>query len=173
MRGAFMLEPVLAWIEMHPGLAAWVQAVGVIGAIISAFLVPYFQRRLDRRDQLADRRLQAQAIALVTQADLLVLKGAIDRALKVNLLNSARVKLPPSILDNIERLWVMGNAGGAILQLVGTLNAHEALIDQGMEMLTFSYPNPDDLLRLARERLEYAREACMEALSHIETLLED
>jgi hypothetical protein len=39
---------MLHWIEAHPGLAAWVQAVGAILAIVFAFLIVYLQQRLER-----------------------------------------------------------------------------------------------------------------------------
>jgi len=36
---------MLPWIESHPGLAAWVQAIGTILAVLAAILFPMFERR--------------------------------------------------------------------------------------------------------------------------------
>ncbi|MBC8739381.1 hypothetical protein F6X40_21805 [Paraburkholderia sp. UCT31] len=59
---------ILAWVEAHPGLAAWVQAVGTIIAMFIAIAVPAFQitaaRRQARRDAAASFRSTAQ-IALL------------------------------------------------------------------------------------------------------------
>lgn len=41
---------MLAWIEAHPGLAAWVQAVGTIAALLVALLLPHLHRRSVERD---------------------------------------------------------------------------------------------------------------------------
>lgn len=46
-------EGVLLWIEHHPGLASWVQAVGSIGAIFGAFAISSGQER--RQSRLAKR----------------------------------------------------------------------------------------------------------------------
>lgn len=38
-------EVVSCWIESHPGLASWVQAVGSIAAIMAAWAIPYFHEQ--------------------------------------------------------------------------------------------------------------------------------
>jgi hypothetical protein len=42
-------EVVSCWIESHPGLASWVQAIGAIAALVIAILIPNLQRAADRR----------------------------------------------------------------------------------------------------------------------------
>lgn len=49
-------ECILCWIEHHPGLASWVQAVGSIGAIIAAVWVSGREGRLRARIEKAARR---------------------------------------------------------------------------------------------------------------------
>lgn len=39
------LESFLIWVEAHPGLASWLQAVGAIVSIIAAFMVSTSQQR--------------------------------------------------------------------------------------------------------------------------------
>lgn len=46
-------ESMLFWIEHHPGLASWVQAVGSIGAILGAFAISAAQSR--RHEKLLRR----------------------------------------------------------------------------------------------------------------------
>ena len=43
-------ESVSIWIEHHPGLASWVQAIGAIAALGIAIWIPNRQRFADRRE---------------------------------------------------------------------------------------------------------------------------
>lgn len=63
-------EFVSCWIESHPGLASWVQAVGSVIALLFAVLLPYLGRRADRK-QAEDKRV-ALLIVLFTDAELIV-----------------------------------------------------------------------------------------------------
>lgn len=47
---------VLCWIEKHPGLASWVQAVGAIAALGLALWIPSRQRLADRKEGEKKRR---------------------------------------------------------------------------------------------------------------------
>ncbi|WEJ19324.1 hypothetical protein N0B28_13520 [Pseudomonas sp. SD17-1] len=49
-------ECISYWIEHHPGLASWVQAVGSIGAIIAAIWISGGERRHRARIEKAARR---------------------------------------------------------------------------------------------------------------------
>jgi hypothetical protein len=64
------LHCALAWIEAHPGLAAWVQGVGTFLAIVVTALIALGQVRATRRDQQmrAAHQLRArrEAAALIT-----------------------------------------------------------------------------------------------------------
>lgn len=60
-------ECVSYWIEHHPGLASWVQAVGSIIALIVAVYLPYRSRELDRK-QAEDNRVSMLTI-LLTDAE--------------------------------------------------------------------------------------------------------
>jgi hypothetical protein len=67
------------WIECHPGLAAWVQAVGTILAVVIALTVPIAAELLSRRGRsrrteektlAAFLRLRQEFIRLQSEADL-------------------------------------------------------------------------------------------------------
>ena len=60
-----------AWIERHPGDAAWVQAIGATLAVAAAVLVPALQARFARRQREADRGLRAKSLAIAIYPDLL------------------------------------------------------------------------------------------------------
>ena len=59
-----------AWAETHPGVAAWVQAIFSIIAILIAFYVPYRQHvrdvRLARRLRVEDRLRSVEAAAVIS-----------------------------------------------------------------------------------------------------------
>lgn len=66
-------ECVLYWIEHHPGLASWVQAVGSIGAIIAAIWISGGERRHRVKIEKAARRdAISRAIAASEQAKKIV-----------------------------------------------------------------------------------------------------
>ena len=60
---------MLAWIEAHPGTAAWVQAVGTIAAVAFAVALPVVQRRsAEQAAALAARTPLTNAMTVLTQA---------------------------------------------------------------------------------------------------------
>lgn len=44
-------EGFLCWVELHPGMASWVQAAGAIAAIGIAIWIPYRQRAKEARER--------------------------------------------------------------------------------------------------------------------------
>jgi hypothetical protein len=59
----------LGWIEDHPGLAAWVQAIGTIGALVIAIWLPVGQRRAtERASAIAARSVVTEALSALTVA---------------------------------------------------------------------------------------------------------
>lgn len=69
-------EYISSWIEVHPGLAYWVQAIGSIGAIIGAFSVSAIQLR----NQEKIRRLEARQ---KVEAFYAVIKNAVEYSVGV------------------------------------------------------------------------------------------
>jgi hypothetical protein len=59
------------WIELHPGSASWVQAIGATLAVIAAVLVPALQARHARLQREADRSLRAKSLAIAIYPELL------------------------------------------------------------------------------------------------------
>ncbi|WP_155766714.1 hypothetical protein [Pseudomonas putida] len=72
------LESILNWIESHPGLASWVQAVGSIAAIVAAIWIASRDSRMRRKAEAESRKnALARAEAVVSEATLRVV-AAID-----------------------------------------------------------------------------------------------
>jgi hypothetical protein len=77
-------ECVSYWIEHHPGLASWVQAVGSIAAILAAVWIASSDSRLRRKAETAAKREAAvRAIAVVGEAGLRV-NAAIESMKNLN-----------------------------------------------------------------------------------------
>jgi len=58
---------VICWIEDHPGIASWVQAVGSISAIWFAFYVARYQAILSEKKALIARKKRIRAYAVVIE----------------------------------------------------------------------------------------------------------
>ena len=55
------MDALLCWIEHHPGLAGWLQAIGSLLAIAIAIMVPYWQARKqgERAQAVRDQELHS------------------------------------------------------------------------------------------------------------------
>jgi hypothetical protein len=163
---------MLQWIEDHEALAAWVQAIGAIVAIIGAFLIAYFEgRRAKVREEArgvreeADRLRRAQGLALMLQPELRAFEGRVEQ----HILHAIdRSPTPPkSILDHADQLHLLGEAGGAILQMIGVLNADAWMVRRSIpeeELAQFD--------KLRAERLQIARACCAEAVRGLERIIQ-
>jgi hypothetical protein len=56
-------KDLLSWIEDHHGLASWVEAIGVIGAIVGAASIARWQDRKIRRREHDQQTKKAKAVA--------------------------------------------------------------------------------------------------------------
>jgi hypothetical protein len=67
---------LLGWIESHPGIAAWVQAIGAIVALVVAISVPVWMAR--RADRLSRKRFLESVTSISNE----VLKCLVNAAMK-------------------------------------------------------------------------------------------
>lgn len=82
------MTAMLEWIEGHPGLASWVQAIGTVSAVFVAMLLPIWDRRrteraavLALRPAMTDAAMAFAGMALEPHSELArrVRLGALDR----------------------------------------------------------------------------------------------
>ena len=135
------MDELLTWIEHHPGLAAWCQAVGAILAIGVAIWVPARQHTVARADAEEERRLKAQGLALRLLPALLDFEPRVKDAIEktraippemagpgpviVYLVTHASVSAPDELVEDVDRLYLMGaRAGFPAQQLLAFLNKH-------------------------------------------------
>lgn len=90
----------LCWIETHPALAGWFQAVGSIAAIVVALLVPYVQHEVQRRREL--RRTAHAIVHLAHQAGAILGQLTKIAAAPASVLGRNRLEaFPEEMLDAV------------------------------------------------------------------------
>src|SRR6266849_3312488 len=117
-------EPVgaaLRWFEAHPGTASWLEAVGSIAAIVFVGLFALFQGRRTRSYENTDRIRRAQGLALVLIPALTAFKPKIETAI----IQESKPAPPDEIVNLLDQLYILGVAGGLILQMVAMLQANQ------------------------------------------------
>jgi hypothetical protein len=151
------LAPALDWFEAHPGTASWLEAVGSIGAIVFVYLFALFQGRRARLHEDIDRIRRAQGLALF----LVPLLTAFRPKIQAAIIRESKLEPPDEVLHLLDQLYVLGVAGGFVLQMVATLQAN-----QRAEL----HLNDDEDARssynsMARQRLGDALRYCDDAIN--------
>jgi hypothetical protein len=149
------LEFVSCWIEHHPGLASWVQALGSIGAIIAAGYFPIAhenaREKRDRRNvlltlsYLADplEKIMQQLSQALLETDYQNRWLASDGSRQLNILGTALAEIPASMVVAFEVTlltdlkfacecaieadqYLKVSTPGAIRQIPGNINHYNA-----------------------------------------------
>jgi hypothetical protein len=150
------LAAALQWFEAHPGTAGWLEAVGSIAAIVFVYLFALFQGRRTKSHEDTDRIRRAQGLALVLVPVLTGFKPKIEAAI----IQESKLEPPDEVLHLLDQLYVLGVAGGFVLQMVATLQANqraERSLNQN-EIARSSYK------LIARQRLDDALRYCDDAI---------
>src|SRR5664280_1025305 len=150
------LSAALQWFEAHPGTAGWLDAVGSISAIVFVYLFALSQNRRIKSHENTDRIRRAQGIALVLIPVLTAFRPKIEAAI----IQESQPSPPDEIMHLLDQLYILGVAGGLILQMVATLQANEraelpAVENEGARS---SYNS------MARQRLDSALRYCEDAI---------
>ena len=148
-------DAALQWFEAHPGTASWLEAVGSITAIVFVYLFALFQGRRTRSHESTDRIRRAQGLALVLLPALTAFKPKIEAAI----IQESKPVPPDDVMHLLDQLYVLGLAGGLILQMVAVLQANQQaeLPPNENEKDRSSYNS------IARQRLGEALRYCNDA----------
>ncbi len=151
------LSAALQWFEAHAGTAAWLEALGSIGAIIFVYLFALLQNRRFRSHETIDRIRRAQGLALVLIPVLTAFRPKIEAAI----IHESKPAPPDEIIHLLDQLYILGVAGGLILQMVAALQANQRseLAANANETARSSYNS------IVRQRLSYALRYCDDAIS--------
>ena len=135
------------WFEAHSGTASWLEAVGSITAIVFVYLFALFQGRRTRSHETTDRIRRAQGLALILIPVLTAFRPKIETAI----IQESKPAPPDEIVHLLDQLYVLGVAGGLILQMVAVLQAN-----QRAELPPNETENaPASYKLIARQRLGY------------------
>jgi hypothetical protein len=144
-----MLDAIVAlgdWMELHPGLAAWLQALGMTGAIMAAMVVPWAQRRNDRLLQgrtlaaavaveVADLRARILAAARTLEA---AGAGMSERTARIivepqgAMVATLLIPVPPVMAASVHQLYLLGWAGGDVQMLVSLVMRFTAAVTESV-----------------------------------------
>jgi hypothetical protein len=152
----------LQWFEAHPGTASWLEAIGIITAIVFVCLFALYQARRTRSHENTDRIRRAQGLALV----LIPVLSAFRTKIEAAIVQESKPAAPDEVMYLLDQIYVLGVAGGLILQMVAVLQAnHRAeLPPNETEDARSSYHS------IARQRLGDALSYCDDALYALKKL---
>jgi hypothetical protein len=150
------LSAALQWFEAHPGTAGWLGAVGSIAAIILIYLFALLQNRRVRSHENTDRIRRAQGLALVLIPVLTAFRPKIEAAT----IHESQLAPPNEAIQLLDHLYILGVAGGSLLQMVAILQANQRseLSADANEAAQSSYNS------IVRQRLSDALRYCDDAL---------
>jgi hypothetical protein len=163
----------LVWIEAHPGLAGWAQALGGILAVLAALMVPLRIQAIQRRLSRDERRREARGLAILLYPELVHLEMRLARARNEDIVDGPLIETPVHVLTMTNRLHIMGRAGDLLLELLASLSVNQQLVSETQARVTESVAaSPEDSRRHVRERLKRAAEICSVAIKATRDLIE-
>jgi hypothetical protein len=123
------LHVISEWIEHHPGLAAWLQAIGSLVAIGIAIWVPARYHKLARSAAATEHKLRTRTLVNLLGPALWEFRAAIDDVIRVlgaphpanspnarlQLLHDTQVALPPFLLRDMNEFSLFGDGEGPTL----------------------------------------------------------
>jgi hypothetical protein len=151
------LVPALHWLEAHPGTANWLEAIGSIAAIVFVGLFALSQARRARSHEDLDRIRRAQGLGLILVPVLREFKPKIEAAI----IQESKLEPPDEVLHLLDQLYVLGVAGGFVLQMVATLQAHQRAVTPPNDEKSDARSSYNSV---ARQRLGDALRYCDDAI---------
>jgi hypothetical protein len=163
---------LICWIEGHPGLAAYLQGIFSVLAIIAAWVLAKRQMRAQQASEREERLLEAQGIALMIKPDLWLIRddarvGAVSSSPAI-----AFVTLPETLRVSLSRMWVLEKHAKHVLTVVSFVMRHEEMAARARK--TPALINPS-LQHRAKDILDTLAKECdlgvtdLEALAGIES----
>jgi len=121
-------ECVLSWVEHHPGVASWVQAVGSVGAIGIAIWIASSQRRSQVRSEKEKAKLVLDLIKTVA--------GRADRAVSNESVSSmtlnAHMNLITGLCATLEKIDLLNLPAENMLEPTCNLRDAMRALEAGM-----------------------------------------
>jgi hypothetical protein len=153
-------------------IAAWIEAIAVLAIFLGA-LISWKIHRNEVTERKADRRLQARGISLLIGFPLISLEGEIEREIESaqkKAFKQIDVAIPKQIMDHTDRIWIVGEAGRHVLQVVSALKENRRVVRETYIAL-MKNGTKEDVIRardLAISRLEIVLEDVRDAIRKLE-----
>ena len=145
------------WLEQHFALAGWVSAIGGIAAVAAAFLVANLQTHAERQAAEEERQLRAEALAVLLVTDTVEFVGYLREVIGARQLMRARgLKPPAALVARLGELYLLGSAGGSLLQLVSALNATRRMTERHLQAIADYGGDDREPWKIIKSNLEIA-----------------
>jgi hypothetical protein len=155
----------------HENLAGGL--IGAGGTVLAgwiAWIAVHKELTFTAESAATERRLQAQGLALLLHAELIAFEGQLAQS-NVSLYR-AEISPPELIIRFLDRLYLLGPAGGAILLMIGALEANKRTGMPSVIADVLDDDDGDERLKLRDERIEIARKCCSEAVVELNKLIQ-
>jgi hypothetical protein len=166
-----MLQQLLDWIETHPGVASWAQAVGAIVAIVAAFLISASQLRSERKRAAEERLRKAKGMALLLGTELRAFEAHLSWIVENQNPEDSIIVLPPTLVAHSADLYLLGGAGGALLLMISALHAHEAQRAAFVDALRSNDVSEKEVWDRMVGILQPALDSCREAITGMDRIV--
>jgi len=153
-------------------LAGWAQAIGSVLAICGAAWVARWQFAASQAARDAEIQRQGIAVAVLIRLDLGKLHREIQKARTARSLQRSEVHVPEILMNQIDRLWMMGGAGAQTLRLISYLKVNLKVLEK-WRATDIPVDQLANVLNGLDGSLELAEAMCKKALDGIEGLLDD
>ena len=173
LAGTWAVVPstALDWLECHPGLASWTQALGSIAALAAAFLVARWQQVQADHQRSPEERQRGLALAILIRDDLATLTAKTHAMAEmtvdgrhVEFAQRLMVNIPPVIERFADQLFLLGPSGHDVLRTMSVIISNRSMLEHAIQSNQF----PDDLPEFAKSLAGRVSRAAGKALASVD-----
>ena len=167
------LDNLTNWIAGHDALAAWVQAVGSIAAIIATAIIARLDGKARReREQYEDAKelRRAKGLAILLQIEMIAFRSVLLETIARKNLTQAAIEPPSTLVMLAPELNILGSAGGALLQLISALNANKIMVASNLNAVRNYGFDVHTAWEHVERQLVLADDALTEAVNKLEKM---
>ena len=165
-------DAIVCWLKANAHLSGWIQGAGTLIALAIAIGVPWCIHRNEVREKKRTKLHQAQGLAILLGPSLRVLQEEIKTAKGLPRFSQKIVDIPDDLTTEVQSLWIMGAAGGHILQAIAALRSNKRQIEDARPVVAGnSAREVSEIINIANEKLLIADRDIDDALDAIDRLI--
>ncbi len=179
--GVELVQPISTDTESTGGeIAAWVQAVGSVVAVLLAILVGWWQfhqshglAKAQRESEDRDRKLKARSLALALYPELLEMKEKIQRAKGLyGVIRVETLGIPPVLIQSVHRLYLLDEAGRAIQNFLAASRQFERMVEDPPKPDAAAAGEGVDVNQVLAGHVDYMRDTLDGAIELIDPIVD-